>query len=404
MPRMKPEYRWGSLCLAVIVCTSLLTGCWNRREMNALAIAVGVGLDKVGDQVQVSVQVVNPNKVSSQQSGYDGHSQVAMFHETADTVFEALRKITTVAPRKIYLSHLSVLVIGEELARSGIMESIELFYRDQELRTDFFVAVAKNASAQEALKIYTSLDNMPARRLYHSLETSENVWAPTKTVTMDELMNNLQSEGKETVLTALELTGAAEEGEKLENVERIDSPVRLRYSGLAAFRGDRLIGWLNEEESKGLNYITGNVSSTVGYNRCGEKGKVVLEVIRSRTRMKGEVRDGKPVVRLHVRMELNIAALSCRIDLTDPAVIELQQEKVEQQVKQFMSKTLHKAQHELRSDLFGFGQELYRSHPKQWEQWKQGWNERFSAMETETEVHAVIRNVGVITKEIDLKR
>jgi spore germination protein KC len=394
-------FRLARPIMTWILCAALLAGCWNRREMNTLAIAIAVGLDKVGEQINVSVQVVNPNKVSSQQSGYDGHSQVAMFQETADTVFEALRKITTVAPRKIYLSHLNVLVIGESLAREGILESIELFYRDQELRTDFFVAVTKNCSAEDALKIYTSLDNMPARRLHHSLETSEKVWAPTKTVTMDELMDNLVSEGKETVLTAIELTGSKEIGEKLENVEFIDSPVRLRYSGLAVFRGERLIGWFDEEESKGFNYIIDNVSSTVGFNRCGKKGKVVMEVIRSRTRMKGEIKEGNPAVRLNVRLELNIAALSCPIDLTDPAIIREQQEKAEKEVERFVKKTIEKAQKTFHSDLFGFGQEIYRSNPKHWERFKTDWNERFSSMETQVEVHASIRNIGVITKEME---
>lgn len=401
---MKLIYRLTCVSLTVVMFATVLTGCWNRREMNTLAIAIGVGLDKAGDQIKVSVQVVNPSKVSSHKSGYDGHSQVAMFHETADTVFEALRKITTVAPRKIYLSHLNVLIIGEELAREGIFESVELFYRDQELRTDFFVAVAKNGTAQDALKVFTSLDNMPARRLHHSLRTSETVWAPTTTVTMDELMDNLQTEGKETVLTGLVLTGPAGVGEKYENIEQIDSPVRLRYSGLAAFRGDRMIGWLDEEESKGLNYILGNVRSTVGYNRCGQKGKVVQEVIRTQTRMRGKVKNGEPVIHIKVRLELNIASLSCSLDLNDPTMIKLQQAEAEQQVKRFMNKTIAKVQQTMGSDLFGFGQEMYRSYPDEWIRWKENWDERFSKMETEIEVQAVIRNVGVLTKELELKR
>ncbi|WP_372459302.1 Ger(x)C family spore germination C-terminal domain-containing protein [Alkalihalobacillus deserti] len=31
---------------------------------------------------------------------------------------------------------------------------------------------------------------------------------------------------------------------------------------MAVFRENKLIGWLNEQESKGLNYIKGNVQRT----------------------------------------------------------------------------------------------------------------------------------------------
>ena len=54
-----------ALVLSLIMLISIfLTGCWSRREMNELAIAVGIGIDKVGDQYKVSVQVVEPNQIA----------------------------------------------------------------------------------------------------------------------------------------------------------------------------------------------------------------------------------------------------------------------------------------------------------------------------------------------------
>ena len=41
-----------------------LTGCWNRMELNELAIAVGLAIDKVKEnEYMVSVQVVDPSEV-----------------------------------------------------------------------------------------------------------------------------------------------------------------------------------------------------------------------------------------------------------------------------------------------------------------------------------------------------
>lgn len=49
------------ICISIVV---FVTGCWNRRELNELAIAVGMGIDKSGDQYEVSVQVVEPSEVA----------------------------------------------------------------------------------------------------------------------------------------------------------------------------------------------------------------------------------------------------------------------------------------------------------------------------------------------------
>lgn len=41
-----------------------LSGCWDRRELDRLAIAVAVGIDKADDEYQVSAQVVVPSEMS----------------------------------------------------------------------------------------------------------------------------------------------------------------------------------------------------------------------------------------------------------------------------------------------------------------------------------------------------
>lgn len=60
------------LCLLVLMQIGL-TGCWSREEMNDLAIAVGIGIDKVGDEFQVSAQVVLPSQIAGSKGGALNH-------------------------------------------------------------------------------------------------------------------------------------------------------------------------------------------------------------------------------------------------------------------------------------------------------------------------------------------
>ncbi|GAA3318406.1 hypothetical protein GCM10020331_021070 [Ectobacillus funiculus] len=49
-----------------------------------------------------------------------------------------------------------------------------------------------------------------------------------------------------------------------------------RYSSV---KKDKLVGWLNEEESKGLNYVLGDVKkNTVGSIKCPKGGSAVIEI------------------------------------------------------------------------------------------------------------------------------
>ena len=48
------------IMLSLIVMLPLLSGCWDRQELNQLGIMLGLGVDRDGDMIKVSAQVVVP--------------------------------------------------------------------------------------------------------------------------------------------------------------------------------------------------------------------------------------------------------------------------------------------------------------------------------------------------------
>src|SRR5690606_6395180 len=105
------------------------TGCWNMKELNEIAIIVGMGIDKAGDQFEISLQIINPTQIAPQKGNGD-KTPVVLYSEKANSIFEALRKLTKKLPRKANVSQLQMLVIGEELAREGIGPVVDLISRD----------------------------------------------------------------------------------------------------------------------------------------------------------------------------------------------------------------------------------------------------------------------------------
>lgn len=163
----------------LIILNFILTGCWDKRELNELAITLALGIDKVEgeDEYEVTAQVVVPSAVSMKDG--TGGTAVTLFTENGETVYEALRRMTKVSPRKIYPGHLQMLIIGEELAKEGIGESLDLLARDWELRPDFYVVVAKDVTAREILNVTTDLESIPASKMFAGLKVSEKAWAGT---------------------------------------------------------------------------------------------------------------------------------------------------------------------------------------------------------------------------------
>lgn len=93
--------RISALILLNLAVSLLLSGCWSRRELNDLAIAVAAGVDKVGDRYRLSVQVAIPGQVASKKAG-SSQAPATLYTAEGDTLFEAARRMTQISPRKIY--------------------------------------------------------------------------------------------------------------------------------------------------------------------------------------------------------------------------------------------------------------------------------------------------------------
>lgn len=378
-----------------LVSFSLLTGCWSKKELNELAIATSLGIDKTEDGYLVSVQILNPGELAGKSS--TGRTEVVRFMKTGETIFEALRKLSMDAPRKIYVAHLREVVFGEEIAKEGIGKALDFISRDHEMRTDFFITVAKGSSASDILNVQTALAKVPADKLFYALENSEKNYAPTKAVKLDELINSIVSTGKEPVLTGIYEYGDPEYGSSFDNVTNVSPETGLRIDFLGVFKKDKLIGWLNEKESKGFNYITDNIESTV-VNVPVEEGQVSIDTIRSQTKVKGEIKKGKPKITISITSEGNISGVESKIDLSKPEKIDVLNEKYKNDIKEQVEAAIKKVQEDYKSDIFGFGEAIHRADPKAWKRLEKNWDEEFANLDVTVNVKAEIRRLGTITE------
>ncbi|MGM0921435.1 MAG: Ger(x)C family spore germination protein [Bacillota bacterium] len=390
--------KWSFKILIILIIVLLFTtGCWNRREINELAITLAIGLDTTMDgQYLVTAQVVNPGEVAAE--GGSGSSSVIVYQATGETVFEAFRKMTRESPRRIYPSHLRILVIGESLAKEGIGKPLDLLFRDWELRSDFYITIAKGKKAEDILKVPTTIEKIPANNMFDTLKVSEKAWSVTSSVTLDDLIADLVSDGKQPVLTGIEalIKGNEEAALSKRNEEMIDSPARLLFDGLAVFDKDKLIGWLDEKQSRTYNAVTNKVKSTVVNISCPKEGKAVLQLLQSKAKIKGKVKNGKPEVNIEFQREYNVGEVECKIDLTKPETIYKLEKIEEQRATKMFEQSIRQVQEEFEVDIFGFGEAVHRADPKAWKKLSKNWDKEFEELPVNIKVEAKIRRIGTV--------
>ncbi|WP_194841348.1 Ger(x)C family spore germination protein [Salinibacillus xinjiangensis] len=394
-----------SICV-IIILTVLLSGCWDARELSDIAIATALGVDKEGDQILVSAQILNPGEIAG--NTISTRTAVSTYQAKGSTFFEAIRKLTTIAPRRIYLAHLRMIILGEEFARGGVADVLDFISRDHEMRTDFNFAIARENTAENVVQVLTPLEKIPANKIFGNLQAAEESWAGVSAVKLDELIASMTSKGKEASVTGLWVIGDPEFGTQLENVEASLSPTEIKTDFIGVFKNDRFVDWLNEEQSKTLNRIKNKVKNTISWVPCDDGGKVAIEVFKTHANVSGSMKKGIPKINVDVKSEANVGDVACALNLTKPKELRKLESKFEKSIEEEMKTSIKKIQ-EMGTDVFGFGEVIHRASPKEWKKVKGQWNEIFAnELEVKVNVKIKIRRTGTINqsflKEIEEKR
>ena len=389
------------LFILIILSTIFLTGCWSSHEVNTLAITVCIGIDKTENGYLVTEQVLNPRAIASKKA--TAESPVVIYTAEGNDLAEIVRRITTQSSRLLYNADLRMVVIGEDVAKDGIQNILDYFLRNYEYRTDFYFVIAKNSTANEVLGILTPIESVPGFSMYISLKMSEEKWAAMKSIRIIELVNSIIADGDNPVLTGIEISQDEISPKSTDILKQSGEYKKLKYTGLGAFNKDKIVGWLDEDESKGYNYITDNVKNTIEYADYDSKVKITYEIINAKSRTKVYFLENKPAIEVKIKTKCNIVIVEGEFDVSAEENKQILNKLLASKVKLLCEKALNKAQKELKTDIFGFGEAIHRKYPKTWEKLKDDWNDKFTDLPVNITVEAETNQLGQITKPLFMK-
>lgn len=393
--------------LSVLLIFSLaviISGCWSKKELNELAVVMALGIDTHENGYAVSAQVLNSSEAGSKKGGSMGSLPVVTYKSVGKTIPDALQRMLSMAPRMPYLSHVRVLVFGEDLARLGVSDVLDYISRNHQLRSDFFMLVAKNGKASEILEVVTPFEYVPANSLYSSILVSEKKWAATGRVTIQQFVTELKRHGSDPVLSGVQLSGSSTEGQTMENVKKINPSTLLQHTGLGVFKGDRLVGWLGEPPSKTVNYVLNKVDTTAGYISCPDSGIVGIAVNRADTSLDVSLNsEGLPEFSAELEIEADVDSVQCPVDITQPAVIDELEKSIEDKYNANIAEHIRGVQRQYGADIFGFGEVLHRKYPEVWKKYRDHWGESFKTMRIRVDADVAIRRIGSIIQPLNQK-
>ncbi len=381
--------------LSSLLVLLLLSGCWDRWELNELSLIVGMAIDKDDTDYVLTMQAMNPSEIASQETGR-GYAQAMNVQEKSETIHESLRKMVQKSPRRSFISQLKVLIISEEVAQEGLEHVLDFFFRDHEVRSDFYIVIARDNKASEILQVITPLETLPSQSIYDSIRFSLRSYSGTKAITMDELYQEMMAEGIEPTVMGITVEGDLEVGKTKENAETNQAAAKLRINGIALFQDNKLIDWFTEDYSKGLDYLTENISDSVTSIKCPSGGELALESRKTKRELDVHLTNDMPSATYSFTIESSISEVDCQgLDLASSSDFAEIQSKAENEFRDSLLQTVQATQ-ALKSDAFGIGQAIYRKYPTYWETHREDWPAIFAEMDIDVQVEINLTDSGSI--------
>lgn len=384
-----------TLLLVLTLILPLLTGCWDRYELNQVGFATAIGFDKASNgQILVTIQVLNPKANVVQRS--TNETPVIVYTETGDNLLEIIRKTSTQSPRRIVLTHMQTIILGEELARDGIAEIVDFLLRNYQTSSELYFGVAKDCTANEVLNNLTKLNNDPSAKINTSIQNAHKLWGSTNEIKLTELTNSIVYEGLNAVITGIVMNSEKTQNnmDDLRNTE--NDPLQLKEN--AVFLQDKMVGWLNESESIGFNYIYGNFYGSALKIENEQTGKVVLSIKNVNSKQKISIENGMPKMKVQIQAECSIQNMGSSLDISTEENINLLQSCAKKKIEAQCWATIKKAK-SLKSDIFGFGDKVHQADPKLWKKLKSDWgNVGFVNLPIELDINVKIKGTDSISQ------
>jgi spore germination protein KC len=372
-----------TICILLIMS---LCGCWNRRELDTLAVVMGVGIDKSmePEKIQITAQLVKAGEIKPQNKGVGSYAQAFWnVSATGDTVFGTIRDITKKSNRKLFFPHNQVLIFDKSLAEEGIQNYIDFFNRDPKTRVNVLVLISQGP-AMEVLGVKSELEKFPANNIAKLVKVHADATSQTRAVKLRDLSNWLMSKTTASTVPFIKIT-------------RDDDIKIATISGTAVFKGDKLVGNMDNIEGRGLMWVLGEVKSGIIKVADSANNKVNLEIVRASSKMVPEINNNKITIKVNINEEGNLGEQTGSENLSKLAAVEYLEKQKAEVIRSEVMAAVRKAQ-ELDADVFGFGEAVHKKYPKQWNSLEDNWDEIFKGIEVEVEVKAKLRLMGRIIK------
>lgn len=378
------------IVIVLIVTLFLLEGCWGKREVEQLAFVMSLGIDqgKEPGTYQITYQIARP-KASGGSAAEIENWTMSMDVRNAPTSEEKVFQILNKHP---FVGSSRVIILGEDLARSGINEALDSLQRFYQFRRTIYILLSKG-KAKDILETQLRTKQLPSLSLLGTIQGQPG----TSSFPVTRLGHYFTILGREAQAPLIPTVKKLKSGEK--GIEYSDEGgEELQIEGSGVFIDGKLIDFLSDEETKGYMWLDNEVQNRF-LETPEEKGiSLSVWVLKSSTKFKLNSEEGKMGITFQIKTQVAVNEVKGQQGEKDTKEWNEFVKELEPMIAHAMERECQSAvtkSKELHADFIGIGRKLEQKDPKYWEQVKDDWESELNDFPVSFDIQVVIQNTGL---------
>ncbi|HPF21056.1 MAG TPA: Ger(x)C family spore germination protein [Syntrophomonas sp.] len=369
----------------IMIC---LSGC-GKIELNNAAIPTAFGTDFKDNRIVIATQIAKP--VSPGTSAGNG-PQFSVISASGRTFSEASRNTSLSFAAVPLWSQVQVSLMSDTMAKRGIADQIDFLIRNRFVRKSNTLVVTKNTTPQQVLSIVAYLETYTGMAIMKLIKNQESQLGIYTQTDLNEFLQKLFEPGIEPVVPMI-------------TIQKNGRDKQLLLQDTAVFKGSKMIGSLNETESRGYSLLNPD-KKTLGLflvsSPLNPEQKVTLEISSLQSKVKPMIQGQNIKMLIELNIDGNFYEQSGTENLFTPKVYKMIEKAAEQELKRQMTLAIVKAQ-SLNSDIFGWGKLVYKKDPHLWQQVEEDWDALFPSIPYEIKVDFTLRRSYLTDKSVVLR-
>lgn len=364
-----------------------LSGCWNYREINRFAIIAGAAIDRGTDlKYKTTTEIIGfkpgkENEVESKWVVGEGNS-----------ILDALSNSYQISGLMGYWNHIKILLISQEVAKEGILPVVDLFNRSPLSRMTIKILISKAKTAGEILKVQSISHPIKSFQINDTFKVQEESLSKTKAIAVYQAINLLGGEGTALFLPTVDLSTN-------------NGQTTYKLTGTAVFKKDKLVGFLDGEESKYLLFVRDEIKGGVMLENLLSKEKpttISLIIKKSQTKTKPVLVKGKLRMEITLKTQADIWEMDTAMNYNSEKGRMTLERHAEEALQKNIQRVVSKVQQDYGADIFGFSTKIRNKTPALWKTIKPDWERVFKELPVDVKVEVKIQNSGLAFKTLEM--